>query len=609
MAIDPALAAIVGGVDFDIDALREKYAQERDARLQKEDRERYVVTAKFSNPADDLYADPHFTRPPLDDEVDIIIIGGGFSGLLMGARLRDAGFERIRMVDKAGDFGGTWYWNRYPGACCDTESYVYMPLLEETGFVPKHKYSYGPEILAYAKHLAKHYDLYRDACFQTRFLGAAWDEETALWTVTTDRGDRMQSRFLVLSSSPFDNPKLPAIPGVNDYKGYTFHTSRWDYGYTGGHPFGEMTNLADKKVGIIGTGATGLQCIPYLAESAGHLYVFQRTPSTVDVRNQRETDLAWYETLASGWQEDRMDNFVAIVNGEEAEVDLVADAWTDIYRDVSVHAIKRRAEALGRDITPAERGLLMEIADFKKLNQLRQRIDDTVKDPATAEALKPWYRLFCKRPCFHDSYLDVFNRPNVTLVDTKGQGVRQLSETGVVVDDINYDIDCLVFATGFEVSSGYALRNQVEIIGRDGAKLSDKWREGLRTLHGLQVHGFPNCFILGFTQTAFTFLVPHSLNLQAKHASYIMEETVARGARIVEATVDAEDAWVEEMRGKAKIGRSFYASCTPGYYNNEGKIDDPFGFNKAVYGGGPMKFLKMLADWRDSGTMPGVELR
>lgn len=608
-SIDPALAALIGGVDFDVEALRRKYAEERDKRLRREARTRYQVTATFSNSVDDPYADPDFQREPLEDEVDVIVVGGGFSGLLMGARLRQGGFDRIRMVDKAGDFGGTWYWNRYPGACCDIESYVYLPLLEETGFVPQHKYSYGPEILEYCRVLARHFDLYRDACFQTQVTGARWDEEAALWTVETDRGDRMRTRFLVLSSSPFDTPKLPAIPGVNDFKSYTFHTSRWDYGYTGGHPFGEMTGLADKKVGIIGTGATALQCIPFLADSAKHLYVFQRTPSSVDHRGQRETDAEWFASLPPGWQQERMNNFVTIVNGGEVEVDLVADSWTDIYRDVTGAAARRRAQALGRPITSAERNLLTELTDFKKMNSLRERVDGLVEDRDTAESLKPWYRLFCKRPCFHDGYLQTFNRPNVTLVDSDGRGIEKLTENGLVVGGEHYEVDCLIFATGFEVSSGYALRAGMSLTGRDGLLLADKWANGLRTLHGLQVSGFPNLFILGFTQTAFTFLVPHSLNEQAKHAAYIMEEVVRRGATVVEARQEAEDEWVREMKDKSSIGRSFYLDCTPGYYNAEGKVDDPFGFNKAAYGGGPMKFLQLLEGWRASGNLPGVELR
>ena len=608
--IAPDLAALLGGFDFDADALREKYRAERDKRLRPEGETQYVhVTAEFSYYVDDPYVQPGFTRKPLFDEVEVAIVGGGFSGLLMGARLRQAGVESIRMIDKAGDFGGTWYWNRYPGACCDIESYVYMPLLEETGFIPRNKYSFGPEILEYCGVLGSHFDLYRDAVFQTQVTDISWDEASARWMIRTNRGDAMRAQFLVLTSSPFDRPKLPGIPGVNQYKGHTFHTCRWDYDYTGGGPTGGLTNLSDKRVGIIGTGATGIQCIPHLGASAKSLHVFQRTPSSIDVRNNRPTDPEWVSSLRPGWQEERMNNFVSIVNGGEEDVDLVADGWTDIFRDITGAAARRRAAALGRPITSEEKALLMELADFRKMNTNRARVDSIVEDTATAAALKPWYRLFCKRPCFHDDYLPTFNRPNVHLVETAGHGVDRLTETGVVIGRTEYPIDCLIFATGFEVSSGYGLRKNLRVTGREGVRLTDKWANGMRTLHGLQVNGFPNCFILGFTQTAFTFLVPHSLNEQAKHAAYLINTVRERGKQVIEATPEGEQGWLAEMQRKAGVGRDFYASCTPGYYNSEGNLDDPFGFYAGNYGGGPMRFLRMLEDWRNGGRLPGAELR
>lgn len=604
------MVALAGDVDFDPDVLRAKYDAERAKRLRSDGERQYIdVTAEFSYYVDDPHVEPGFTREPLTDEVEVAVVGGGFSGLLMGARLRQAGFEDIRMIDKAGDFGGTWYWNRYPGAACDVESYVYLPLLEETGFVPKHKYSFAPEILEYCRTLARHFDLYRDTCFQTQVTGATWDEDTARWTIHTDRGDRMRAKYLVLTSSPFDRPKLPGIPGVNEFKGHTFHTSRWDYDYTGGSPEGGLSGLADKRVGVIGTGATGIQCIPHVGEAAKELFVFQRTPSSVDVRNNRETDVAWFTSQPKGWQQDRMNNFVSLVQGGDEEVDLVADGWTDIFAEITGAAARRRAATLGRPLTPPEKGQLMELADFKKMNQNRGRIDSLVSDPETAESLKPWYRLFCKRPCFNDYYLQTFNRPGVTLVDTDGKGIERLTKNGIVVAGREYQVDCLIFATGFEVGSGFGLRAGIDLVGRNGIRLRDKWADGLHTLHGVQINDFPNCFVLGFTQTAFTFLVPHSLNEQAKHAAYIMKEAKDRGARIVEATREAEDAWVAEMKSKAHVGRAFYESCTPGYYNSEGRPDDPFGFLAGAYGGGSIRFLKMLEEWRNSGEMPGVELR
>ena len=610
MAPDPAIAELIGNVDFDPDALREKYRDERDKRLRPDANDQYVeVTAEFSNYVDDPNVEPGFTRDPLFDHVEIAIIGGGFGGLLMGARLREAGYESIRLIEKAGDVGGTWYWNRYPGAMCDVESYVYLPLLEEMGYIPQHKYSFAPEIFEYSTMIARRFRLYDDAVFQTGVTELRWDEPNNRWIISTDRGDRMTARVIAMANGPLSRPKLPGIPGINEFAGYTFHTSRWDYGYTGGDSTGGLTKLADKRVGIIGTGATAVQCIPHLGESAQHLYVFQRTPSSIDVRNNRPTDPDWAQSLEPGWQQRRMDNFNVLVSGGDQQVDLVADGWTDIFRNLTGIAAKQASRKLGRRLTPMEKAELMELADFQKMETIRRRVETVVEDAETAEKLKPWYRQFCKRPCFHDEYLETYNRPNVTLVDTEGKGVQRLTSNGVVVGDTEYELDCLIFATGFEVGTTYTRRAGYDIIGRNGVSLSDKWANGMRTFHGLQSSGFPNCFFLGFTQTAVTVSVPHALNEQARHVTFVLDEARRRGATTVEATPEAERAWLDEMRDKAKLAERFYASCTPGYYNNEGNLGNPNGFFAGSYGAGPITFFEKLRAWREDGELAGVELR
>ena len=446
MSLAPEISAIVGEIDFDPDALHAKYLAERDKRLREDGIGQYVeVKAEFSHYIDDPYVAPGFTREPVFDEVEFAIIGGGFGGLMMGARLREAGFESIRVVENAGDFGGTWYWNRYPGAMCDVESYCYLPLLEELGYMPKHKYSLAPEILEHSRSIARHYRLYDDALLQTSITGMEWDEAAQRWEISTSRGDRFKARYVAMANGPLSRPKLPGIPGINDFKGHTFHTSRWDYGYTGGDSFGGLTGLKDKRVGIIGTGATAVQCIPHLGEWAKELYVFQRTPSSVDVRNNGPTDPAWAASLRPGWQARRMENFNILVSGGDQDEDLVHDGWTDIFRTVTGTAVKDASQKLGRRLTGAERAELMALADYRKMNQVRARVDAIVKDPVTAAALKPWYRQFCKRPCFHDEYLPTYNRPNVTLVDTQGHGVERLTETGVVANGVEYELDCLIF--------------------------------------------------------------------------------------------------------------------------------------------------------------------
>ncbi len=608
MALHPDILTVVGELEFDPDALHEKYLAERDKRLRPDGIGQYVeVKAEFEHYVDDPYAEP-LTREPVFDEVEAAIIGGGFGGLLMAARLREAGFAKIRVVESGGDFGGTWYWNRYPGAMCDVESYVYLPLLEELNYIPKHKYSFAPEILEHSRAIARHYRLYDDALLQTTITGMRWDEAARRWIVSTSRGDRFKAQYVAMANGPLNRPKLPGIPGIEDFKGHTFHTSRWDYGYTGGDSSGGLTKLADKRVGIIGTGATAIQCVPHLGEWARRLYVFQRTPSSVDVRNNAETDPAWAASLAPGWQKERRDNFNTLVSGGDAEVDLVHDGWTDIFRNLTGRAAKEAAARIGRRLTGEERAEVMAIADYRKMNQVRSRVDDLVKDPAVAAKLKPWYRQFCKRPCFHDEYLQTFNRPNVELVDTDGHGVERLTAHGVVANGREYELDCLIFATGFEVGTSYTRRAGYDIVGRDGLTLSKHWADGLRTLHGLTSHGFPNCFFLGFTQTAITISVPQALNEQANHVAYMVSEARKRGAEVLEPTTEAEQAYVDEIRTLARMGQRFYAECTPGYYNSEGAAGNRQGFFSEMYGAGPLKFFQVLAAWRAAGDMPGLEL-
>jgi cation diffusion facilitator CzcD-associated flavoprotein CzcO len=590
---------------FDPDALREKYREEREKRLRPDGNDQYLeVTGEFSHFVDDPYVEPGYTRAPLSDEVDVVLIGGGFGGLLTGARLRQLGVEDVRIIEKGGDFGGTWYWNRYPGVACDIESYVYLPLLEEIGYVPKEKYSRGAEIFAHCKAIAEKFDLYRDVCFQTEVSETRWDDDSSRWIISTNRGDAIRARFVCLANGFLQRPKLPGIPGVESFAGHAFHTSRWDYGYTGGDASGNLSALRDKRVGIIGTGATAVQCIPHLGESAGHLYVFQRTPSSVDVRANRPTDSAWADSLEPGWHQRRMDNFQILTAGGYQEEDLVNDGWTDIIRKLLSMMLSEETP----DLSPEALAKTMELADFMKMEEIRARVDSIVDDPATAEALKPYYRQFCKRPCFHDEYLQTFNRPNVTLVDTQGQGVERVTETGVVVAGEEYELDCLIYATGFEVGTDYARRAGYEIIGRHGATLSQTWGDGVRSLHGLHIHGFPNCFMLSITQSGFTVNFPHMINEQAKHIAYVIERALDDGIQTLEVTEEAEAEWVDAVVQFGDRTVEFSENCTPGYYNNEGQPEKSSRQN-GFYFGGPTEFSEILEAWRADGGMQGLNLQ
>ena len=588
---------------FDPDALREKYRLERDKRLREDGNAQYIeISGDYTQYLEDPYVAP-VERAPLHDDVDVVVIGGGFGGLLAGARLRQAGVSDLRMIEKGGDFGGTWYWNRYPGAACDVESYIYLPLLEELGYVPTQKYSQAPEILAHSQAIARHFDLYRNACLQTEVTEIRWNEDSRRWVIATNRGDRMRARFVVMANGPLHRPKLPGIEGIESFTGHTFHTSRWDYDYTGGDSNGGLDKLRDKRVGIIGTGATAVQCVPHLGATAEALYVFQRTPSSIDVRNNRPTDPEWAKTLQPGWQKERMDNFNSLVSGGFAEVDLVADGWTDIIGNL---LIRLRQEAKP-DLSAEGLARNLELADFEKMEQIRARVENIVADPSTAEALKPWYRQFCKRPCFHDEYLDTFNRPNVHLIDTNGRGVERITPRGVVANGHEYEVDCLIYATGFEVGTEYSRRAGYEIYGVGGKSLTEHWIDGARTLHGFHSRGFPNCFIVSNVQSGFTVNFPHMLEEQAQHVSYIIRRLLDEGVTRMEVTAEAEEEWVQRIIALAQNNLKFLESCTPGYYNNEGR-PAARSVQSGSYGAGPVAFVKVLEDWRSEDRLSGLEL-
>ena len=587
---------------FDPDELRQKYQVERDKRIRPEGSEQYTeVAGDFSQYIDDPYIDVTQKRAPLNDEIDVAIIGGGFGGLITAARFSERGINSIRVIEKGGDFGGTWYWNRYPGAACDTESYIYLPLLEELGFVPKEKYTHAPEILQHCRNIAEHYNLYDRACLQTEVNKLEWDELSKRWIVSTNQGDAMRARFVVMSNGPMNRPKLPGIKGIGDYQGHTFHTSRWDYNYTGGSSEGELSNLKDKRVAVIGTGATAVQCVPHVGASAKNLYVFQRTPSSVDVRANRPTDQAWAASLKQGWQKERMENFNILCSGGIVEEDLVKDGWTEIIRNLVSMANYR-----GKDTNWDEVPKMMELADFKKMEQIRARAEEIVADPATAEALKPYYRQFCKRPCFHDAYLQTFNLDNVQLVDTNGIGVDSITPNGVVANGKEYPVDCIIFATGFEVGTDYTRRAGYDVIGKDNLSLSQKWSDGMRTLHGIHTHGFPNLFIISNSQSGFTTNFPHSMDETACHIGYILNRCLEENISTVEVSESAEDAWVEEIIAVSRYNEEFQAMCTPGYYNNEGQ-PNPKSVQNGPYGKGSRPYFKITKAWRDEGTMQGLD--
>lgn len=607
---------------LDKQSIKQKYAEERAKRLRPDGNAQYQrVAGKF----EDRPVDPHTPfqeRAPVKDHVTFAFIGAGFSGVVVGARLKEAGVHDFRLIDKAGGVGGTWYWNRYPGARCDTAAMIYLPMLEETGYIPTEKYVRGPEIRAHCERIAHKYGLHDKALFHTEVTTIEWQEQARVWRIKTNRGDDFTAKYLGMGTGPLHIAKLPGIPGIETFRGKSFHTSLWDYDYTGGDAEGApMHKLADKRVAIIGTGATSVQCIPPLAKSALQLIVFQRTPSSVGVRNNHPIDPVWFKSVANpGWQKRWMENFVENTGGGLPSEDLINDGWTEISRGVRERVLKGTPLWLARLVTHlrktrkrspapgeiARMAAAFEEADIEKMEQIRARVDAVVEDKNTAQKLKAWYSQLCKRPCFSDEYLPAFNSPNTKLVDTDGKGVERIDETGLVANGEHYEVDCIIYASGFEYGANFQLKTGFDLKGRGGKMLSEHWGNGLRTLHGTHVYGFPNFFAVQMNQGAnYAVNIPHNIVDHAETIAQVIKHAEAVGFAEVEPTREAENTWVDLI---LTTGPSLMASsdCTPGFWNNEGQ-----GWSKEFrqsqgHPGGPLSFFAHMATWRKAGDFKGL---
>jgi cation diffusion facilitator CzcD-associated flavoprotein CzcO len=590
-------------------ALKEKYRQERDKRIRAEGQKQYV--RPLGEFADTYEGDPHMPvvpRDPISEDLDVAVLGAGWSGILAGYHLKQAGVSTFRNIDHAGDFGGVWYWNRYPGLQCDNDAYCYLPLLEETGFMPSKKFADGWEILEYCQSIAKQSGLYDNALFHTLVTSMRWDDKISRWRIGTNRGDEIRARFVIMAGGLLNIPKLPGIPGIKNFKGKMFHTARWDYSYTGGtrqNPV--LDKLADKRVAIVGTGATAVQAIPYLGRYAKRLYVLQRTPSTVDERVNPSTDAEWVKSLQPGWQKERQANFhrAAMERLQKGEPDLICDIWTELSRNL---AAKLQAQGWP-DISFEQYMQMREEEDNGVMERLRHRVEMNVKDQDTAEALKPYYRFLCKRPCSNDDYYPTFNRPNVTLIDVSStKGVERMTENGFVCGGVEYEIDCIIFASGFEVTSDLDRRWGIDVIeGRNGRSIYEHWSNEFRTLHGMMTHGFPNQFFTGFIQGGLNASTTEVFVRQTQHIAYIIQQALARGAKVVEPTLKAQDEWVKTIRETAFDISQFQRECTPSYFNNEGDEKKARWFLGESYGPGWDAFQQLMQEWRNKGDLAGLE--
>lgn len=550
------------GAVFDAEE-QAKYKAFKEARAGAAD---YIeMKGEFSRYLEDVYSADPVPRDVLTDECDVLVVGAGFAGLLLWHKLREAGFENVRFCEKGGDVGGTWYWNRYPGIACDVESYSYLPLLEEMDYIPSMKFAAGFEIMEYCQKMAEKFGFYDKCLFHTTVEKTEWDEASRRWTVHTDRGDAMRAKFVVLANGILTTPKLARIDGMQTFAGDSFHTSRWDYNI----------DLKGKRVGIIGTGATAVQAVPELAKIVKELCVFQRTPSSIDVRDQRETSMEEFEEWAKepGWAKARRARFAKISQGRtamKANDDYLAGRVDD-FRDRKQHA---------EQISPAELVQKQLDSNFRIMEQIRARVDAIVEDPVTAAALKPYYPYGCKRPTFHDEYLPTFNLPHVHLVDTAPRGVSEINAQGVVHDGKEYPLDVLIYATGFQWMATSTFNM---IVGREGRTLRDKWQEeGTKTFLGLHSKGFPNLFLISGPQGGGgSFNFTNAIEEHGDYVVWLLETMRDQGNGVVDVEAEHEDAYAKHCRDADQLTRPLRDCIT--YYNGHGEAEPG---SLAYYGGG-----------------------
>ncbi|MCS7482953.1 flavin-containing monooxygenase [Umezawaea endophytica] len=582
---------------FDPVAVRTKYLRYQEETEKRRVRPTGDRPPRASRPVvgPDPFVVQHTEREPLSDEVDVIVVGGGFGGLVTGAHLRKAGVSRVRVIEAASGFGGVWYWNRYPGAACDTEAYVYFPFLEEVGVMPSEKHPGATEIRAYAERLADHFDLTGDACLGTRVTEARWDADTARWVVKTDRHDEMRARFLCVSAGNLGRPVVPDVEGLDSFEGAAFHSSRWDFGFTGGDPEGGLVKLKGKRVAVVGASASAIQFVPHLAEHADEVVIFQRTPNIVRLRGNRPTDPDWYRAQPPGWQRERIENIMASVEnppGQKPERDLLDDAVSNLSRLVADWALTPPPE-LAVHVEGADPATRVLVINYALMEKIRAEMSALVDDPATAELVMPYYNFGCTRPQVSDTYLQSLNRANVTVVDARGRGVERVTPRGIGCGDEEFEVDGIIFGTGFDIDDGRAPAGSFPIIGRSGEALADKWASGVRSLHGVQVAGFPNFFTVGtITQAALSFVFTHQLDQQAEHVAAMIRRCDDEDLTSVEPTPEAETRWAEELRDKATTVPRVDLGCPP---------NDLVTFIRSGYPGGGLKYGRVLRLWRDDG--------
>lgn len=490
------------------------------------------------------------------------------------------------------------------------ESYVYLPFLEETGYIPKDRFSYGPEILEQTARVVARWNLSSHAQFQTKVGSIIWDEALRRWHIRTNKDDHFTAQFVITATGTLHEPKLPAIAGIEEFQNAKFHSARWDYSVTGGDSAGNMTRLANKTVGIIGTGTSAAQIVPMVARSAKKLFIFQRTPSSISLRENCKTDPGIAATLEPGWQQRRMDLLSRILSGDKSDEECTA---LEGLEALTPRAIYQEAAGAGITVKSEDLSELMQLADLRHMEAARKLVEDTVQDRATAEKLKPWYSFLCKRPAFHNNYLVTFNRPNVELVDTDGQGVERVTQTAVVTNGREYPVDVLIFATGFNffIRPDFYRRSGFDLIGASGISLDALWdKNGPNTLFGIHFGGgFPNLFNIGTVQAGVAFSWLQTCYVAADHIAGVIACSLNEGRfEVIEPTDEAQEEWGKQMDVGAELKLQFHKACPPGSYNNQGKPEE-LSARWGSYPKGVMAWADTLREWREEGKLRGMATR
>jgi cation diffusion facilitator CzcD-associated flavoprotein CzcO len=474
---------------------------------------------------------------------DAVIVGAGFSGLYQLHRLRELGLT-TRVFETGDDVGGTWYWNRYPGARCDIQSlsysYGFSPELEQD-WDWSEKYPTQPEVLRYLNHVADRFDLRRDITFSTRVVGARWDDGTGRWLVSTDTGDEVSAQFLIMATGCLSTSKLPEVPGLERYQGRTHHTARWGK---------EEIRFDGLRVAVIGTGSSGIQSIPIIAEQAAELTVFQRTPNFSVPAGNRPLDADEVAERKANYREFRHLQRTSGYGVPAEPPTELALSVTPEERAAAYEAGWARGEIVGLLSCYADT-LIDPAANETAAEFARAKIRAKVEDPELAELLSPrTFPIGTKRICLDTGYSETYNRPNVRLVDLRATPLAEFTQTGLRTSEAEYDFDAIVFATGFDAMTG-AL-SAVDIRGRDGVLLADEWRAGPRTYLGLSVAGFPNMFTITgpLSPSVLTNMVV-SIEQHVEWVSDCIAHLRANGLGVIEATPEAEAGWVEHV---AEVG-------------------------------------------------------